>query len=117
MDVEGTHGSRDPAAARPPVPRQSPPPPPPPPPMPQGTPVPSLVTWLRTSRNAQAPGIYAYGHVPRPPEQPDRIPDRRLVGGAVLSLLGAMLVWSLLWDAPLNLIAMIVPESWWLGGG
>jgi hypothetical protein len=45
------------------------------------------------------------------------VPDRRLVGGAVLSLLGALLVWSLLWDAPLNLIAVIVPESWWQAGG
>ncbi|MBV9024107.1 MAG: ATP-binding protein [Streptomycetaceae bacterium] len=141
MDVEGTHGYRDTVPARPPVPRQPPPVAPTPSPMPQGpsaqvpTPVPTpaqaqapaptsvptpaqaLVTWLRTPRNAEAPGIYAYGHVPQPPEQPDRIPDRRLVGGAVLSLLGAMLAWSLLWDAPLHLIAMIVPQSWWLGGG
>jgi hypothetical protein len=119
MDVEGTHGYRDTVPARPPVPRQSPPAAPPPSPTPQvpPAPIPALATWLRTPRNAEAPGIYAYGHVPRPPEQPDRIPDRRLVGSAVLSLLGAMLVWSLLWDPPLTLITVIVPDSWWLGGG
>lgn len=117
MDVEGTHGYRDIAAASLPAPQQSPLPAPSQPPMPQAPPAPVLVTWLRTPRHPEAPGIYAYGHLPRPPEQPDRIPDRRLVGGAVLSLLGAMLLWSLLWDPPLTLIAVMVPKSWWLGGG
>ena len=41
---------------------------------------------------ADAPGIYTFGHTPRPPDDPDRIPDRRLIGTAVGSLLGMWLV-------------------------
>ncbi len=66
--------------------------------MPGRPPAASLETWLRTPRHAEAPGIYAYGHTPRPPEDPDRIPDRKLIGGAVLALLCGLLVWSLAWD-------------------
>jgi len=86
-----------------------------PPPMPTETPaVPAgpgtaVQAWLRTPRRADAPGIYTYDHTPRPPEDPDRIGDRRLVGAAVGSLLGAWLTNSLarssylywLWIRPL----------------
>jgi hypothetical protein len=57
--------------------------------------------------------------VPRTPDDPDRIPDRRLVGGAVLALICALLLWSLLnngyipfWRRPLTLLS---PPGWWSG--
>lgn len=53
-----------------------------------------LRAWLRTPRPADAPGIFGLGHVPKPPEAPDRLSDRQLVGGALLALLGALFVWS-----------------------
>lgn len=60
MDIEGTQGFRKAAPATP-VPRPAGPPP-----MPQAPPVSALETWLRTPRHHDAPGIFAYGHVPRP---------------------------------------------------
>ncbi|WP_308012045.1 ATP-binding protein [Actinacidiphila acidipaludis] len=59
--------------------------------------------------------------MPRDPDDPDRMTDRRLVGGAVLALLTGVLVWSLLdngyipfWREPLTLLT---PRGWWNGGG
>lgn len=73
--------------------------------------------WLRTPRVSDAPGVYAYGHVPREPDNPDWIPDRRLLGGAVLALLMGVGLWSLLnnglipfWRRPLTLLT---PPGWW----
>jgi hypothetical protein len=73
--------------------------------------------WLRTPRRTDAPGVYGYGHVPRQPDDPDRVTDRRLVGGAVLSLLTGFVAWSLLtngyipfWRQPLTLLT---PHGWW----
>ncbi|WP_093787614.1 type IV secretory system conjugative DNA transfer family protein [Actinacidiphila guanduensis] len=72
---------------------------------------------MRTPRVPDAPGVYAYDHVPRPPDDPDRMTDRRLIGGAVLALLCAMFLWSMLrngyipfWRRPLTLLT---PGSWW----
>ncbi len=115
MDIEGTHGTRDttPAVPRPAAPPASPPP------MPQRPPANQLETWLRAPRHSDAPGVYAYGHRPRPPQDPDRIPDRKLVGGAVLALLVGMLVWSLISDGYIpfaEFIGWIVPDSWPSGG-
>ncbi|WP_435173589.1 ATP/GTP-binding protein [Actinacidiphila sp. bgisy145] len=107
--------------APPPVPPRSPVPrPAAPPPAPvQAPPLSAVERWLRTPRVSDAPGIYAYGHVPRPPDDPDRMTDRRLIGGAVLALLCALLLWSLmkngyvpLWRRPLTLLT---PGSWWHG--
>ncbi|WP_052397917.1 hypothetical protein [Streptomyces sp. NRRL F-5123] len=64
--------------------------------------------------------MYAFGHVPRKPDDPDRIPDRRLLGGAVLALLMGIGLWSLLnnglipfWRRPLTLFT---PHDWWGDG-
>jgi hypothetical protein len=66
-----------------------------------------------------APGIYGFGHEPRDPDDPDRMSDRRLLGGALLSLLIGILLWSLLrngyvpfWREPLTLLT---PRDWWHG--
>ncbi|MBM9503965.1 ATP/GTP-binding protein [Streptomyces sp. KK5PA1] len=77
--------------------------------------------WLRAPRVSDAPGVFAYEHVPRQPDDPDRVTDRRLIGGALLSFLTGVLVWSLLhngyipfWREPLTLLT---PRDWWNGGG
>jgi hypothetical protein len=69
----------------------------------------AMTAWLRTPRRHDAPGVFAFGHTPRPPEDPDRIPDRRLIGTAAGSLVGMWLVNSIarstylywLWVKPL----------------
>ncbi|MEV6105784.1 hypothetical protein AB0M28_13855 [Streptomyces sp. NPDC051940] len=78
-----------------------------------------FVTWLRTPRPAALPGIWRFGHAPRPAHDPDRLPHRQLLGGALLSLLGALFVWSLYRNgvipfrrAPLE---WVTPDSWWEG--
>jgi hypothetical protein len=84
--------------------------------MPLRPPGAALESWLRTPRVAAAPGIYAYGHQPRPPQNPDRVPDRRLIGGAVMSLLSGLLAWSLLWNGYIPFwlwpLDWLTPESW-----
>ncbi|MEU1628309.1 ATP-binding protein [Streptomyces sp. NPDC020096] len=111
MDIDGTHGYRETAPAVPSVPRPAAPPP-----MPQAPPARPFETWLRTPRHADAPGIYAYGHLPRPPEEPDRVPNRKLIGGAVLSGLCGMLVWSLCADGYISFwfwpYLWITPDAW-----
>ncbi|WP_171170385.1 ATP/GTP-binding protein [Streptomyces sp. I05A-00742] len=56
-----------------------------------------FLTWLRTPRPPAQPGVWRFGHRPKPPEEPGRTPGRQLVSGAVISLLCGWLVWSLLW--------------------
>ncbi|WP_254645922.1 ATP-binding protein [Streptomyces malaysiensis] len=62
-------------------------------------------------------GVWRYGHIPREPEDPDRVPTRQLATGALLSLLAGWLLWSLLWNEYLGpywlwpFIAL-VPDSW-----
>lgn len=142
MDTEGTF---DPRSTRhnplPPPPPQSPPsfptaPPPVPPTAPPaapGAPVPaqapgappapgpaarpSFVAWLRAPRSEAAPGVWTYEHKPKAPEEPDRIPGRRLLSGALISLLCGWLVWSLLWNGYLGgywlwPLALLTPDSW-----
>ena len=48
---------------------------------------PSLADWLRTPRPEAQPGIWRFGHRPRPPEEPDRISGRQLLSGAVIAFL------------------------------
>jgi hypothetical protein len=121
MDDEGTHGygrsglPRKPAHA--PVPRPAAPPP-----MPAAAPPASpLEIWLRTPRAVDAPGIYGFGHIPRPAPDAERLPDRRLLGGAVLAFLTGLLLWSLcrndyipFWIWPL---LWATPDHWRSGAG
>ncbi|MFG2586410.1 type IV secretory system conjugative DNA transfer family protein [Streptomyces malaysiensis] len=133
MDTEGTF---DPRSARhdrlPPPPPQSPPsfptaPPPMPPTVPPAAPGaaqapgpaarPSFVAWLRAPRPEAAPGVWTYEHKTRAPEEPDRIPGQRLLGGALISALCGWLVWSLLWNGYLGgywlwPLDLLTPDSW-----
>lgn len=140
MDSEGTYDARGTRAN--PVPHPAGPPPVSPPPLPTtvppalptivppgAPPVPSqapaaraaLVDWLNVPRRAEDPGIWKYGHVPRPPQQqPDGVPDRALLVGAVIALLSGLLIWSLWWNGyipwwrvPLKLVT---PTEWWHAG-
>ncbi|MGK5497652.1 ATP-binding protein [Streptomyces sp. URMC 125] len=81
---------------------------------------PPLGEWLRTPRPEAEPGVWRYGHRPKPPEDPDRLDDRQLLGGAALALLGALLTWSLIYNEYLpafRLLYGIWPASWAAGGG
>ncbi|MTE21233.1 ATP-binding protein [Streptomyces sp. TRM43335] len=102
------------------VPSVPPPPPTPPtpPPMPRRAPAagPSLGEWLRTPRPEAEPGVWRYGHRPKPPEDPDRLDDRQLLGGAALALLCGLLVWSLNYNGYLPPLMWpldwFTPDSW-----
>ncbi|MER6135979.1 ATP-binding protein [Streptomyces sp. NPDC001815] len=120
MDSDGTHDARGTHADR--VPRPAGPPQVPPrpaqapgaPPLPDGS---AFLTWLRTPRPEAAPGVWRFGHQPRPDEEPDEIPTRQLLSGALIAFLVGWLIWSLLqnrylgdwWWVPLYLIT---PDSW-----
>ncbi|MGW7196808.1 ATP-binding protein [Streptomyces chryseus] len=125
MDTEGTAtpGTPDASAARAhPVPRPAGPPPAVPP-APTHAPAtgPSLTDWLRTPRNADGPGVWSYGHVPRPAEEPETVPGRQLVSGALISLLTALLIWSLCWNGYISFwlwpLFWFTPEAWREDGG
>ncbi|MEU1819615.1 ATP-binding protein [Streptomyces roseifaciens] len=79
-----------------------------------------FLTWLRTPRVAAGPGIWAYGYRPKPPEEPDRIPGRQLLSGAVIALLCGWLLGSLLWNGYLGSywlwpLTVLTPDSWHRG--
>ncbi|MEU5545861.1 ATP-binding protein [Streptomyces sioyaensis] len=146
MDTEGTQDAQD-TAPRPPggahrpdaaVPRPAPPPTPPPPAAPPTVPAvpaappgpapagsagePPLLGWLRTPRPAAAPGIWTFGHRPRAAADPDRVPARQLISGAVISFLCGWLLWSLLWNQYLGSywlwpLVLLTPDSWRAAGG
>lgn len=114
QDARGTHADRVPRPAGPP---QVPPRPaqaPGMPPAPDGS---TFLTWLRTPRPEAAPGVWRFGHLPRPDEEPEEIPTRQLLSGALIAFLVGWLIWSLLqnrylgdwWWVPLYLIT---PDSW-----
>ncbi len=123
MDSEGTQDARGTQAG--PVPRPAGPPqvpaaPPRPahvpgmPPPPDGS---AFLAWLCTARPETLPGIWRFGHRPRPEEEPERVPGRQLFSGALIAFLVGWLIWSLLWNGYLGgwwllpLYAMI-PDSW-----
>ncbi|MFD7440688.1 ATP/GTP-binding protein [Streptomyces sp. NPDC059909] len=134
MDTEGTYDARGSRAgssgsahqAHPAphsVPRPAGPPPRGLPPMPVEPPAlrPPLSEWLRTPRPEGEPGVWRYGHVPRPAEEPVTTQDRALLSGAVISFLACVLVWSLwtngyipYWRIPLELFT---PRDWWVSFG
>ncbi|WP_461011923.1 ATP-binding protein [Streptomyces capparidis] len=94
MDGAGAQGFQ--AANAGPVPRPAAPPPVPArPPAPPGTA--DLRTWVHTPRPGSAPGIFRFGHVPRPPEDPNRVSNRRLVFGALVAPVVGFALWRLMW--------------------
>ncbi|OAH14736.1 ATP-binding protein [Streptomyces jeddahensis] len=76
-----------------------------------------FLAWLRAPRPDAAPGIWRFGHRPRPAEEPEVVPARQLLSGALIAFLVGWLIWSLLWNGYLGgwwllpLYAMI-PDSW-----
>ncbi|MER5991984.1 MULTISPECIES: ATP-binding protein [Streptomyces] len=116
-DTRGTHANSVPRPAGPPDAPAVPPRParaPGMPPPPDGS---AFLTWLRTPRPQALPGVWRFGHRPRPEQEPERIPARQLLSGALIAFLVGWLVWSLLWNGYLGgwwllpLYAM-VPDSW-----
>ena len=84
------------------------------PPLPDGS---AFLAWVRTPRPRAALGVWRFGHRPRPQEEPQQIPARQLLSGALISFLIGWLLWSLLsngylgdwWILPLYLLT---PDSW-----
>ncbi|MFF5363900.1 ATP-binding protein [Streptomyces scabiei] len=116
-DVRGTQANPVPRPAGPPEGPLTPPRPahaPGVPPMPDGS---SFLAWLRAPRPDAAPGVWRFGHESRPEEEPETVPARQLLGGALIAFLVGWLIWSLLWNGYLGgwwlvpLFAMI-PDSW-----
>ncbi|MFD5056369.1 ATP-binding protein [Streptomyces tendae] len=120
-DARGTHANPVPRPAGPPEVPAKPPEAPTVPPRPARAPGapdgPAFLTWLRTPRPQALPGVWRFGHRPRPEEEPERVPGRQLLSGAVIAFLVGWLIWSLLWNGYLGgwwllpLYAMI-PDSW-----
>jgi hypothetical protein len=77
----------------------------------------AYLAWLRAPRPEAAVGVWRAGHQPRPEQEPERAPGRRLVGGALLSGLLVWVVWSLLYDGYLGLwwlvpLDLLAPDDW-----
>ncbi|MFH0519080.1 ATP-binding protein [Streptomyces sp. M41] len=114
MDSDGTQDARGTHATPVPRSRSAVPPMPSAPPGVGGS---AFLTWLRTSRPAALPGVWRFGHVPRPDEEPERIPTRQLLSGALIAFLVGWLVWSLLWNGYLGgwwvlPLELFTPDSW-----
>ncbi|MFD0040278.1 ATP/GTP-binding protein [Streptomyces anulatus] len=146
MDDDGTRGVRGSSADRVPGPALPPPPTTPPrvpapaagprpaaPPVeqrptrpgsasPAEQPVPGapVDAWLRTPRPPQEPGVWRYGYTPPPPEEPEGVSNRSLLVGALISLLSALLLWSLWRNGylPYRLVPLklFTPGEWWNPG-
>ncbi|HSX96470.1 MAG TPA: ATP-binding protein, partial [Streptomyces sp.] len=119
-DARGTHANPVPRPAGSPEMPAAPPLPPRPAGVPGAPPRPDgnvFLSWLRTPRPDAAPGVWRFGHRPRPAEEPETVPGRQLLGGALIAFLVGWLIWSLLWNGYLGgwwlvpLFAMI-PDSW-----
>lgn len=146
MDDDGTRGVRGPSADRVPGPALPPPPTTPPrvpppatgarpaappveqrptrpgsaPPAEQPIPGAPVDAWLRTPRPPQEPGVWRYGYTPPPPEEPEGVSNRSLLVGALISLLSALLLWSLWRNGylPYRLVPLklFTPGEWWNPG-
>lgn len=121
MDSDGTQDARGTHTT--PVPRPAVPPEvpavPPRPARAPGVPGPdgSFLAWLRAPRPQAQPGVWRFGHVPRPDQEPERIPGRQLLSGALIAFLVGWLVWSLLWNGYLGgwwvlPLELFTPDSW-----
>ncbi|MFF0187826.1 ATP-binding protein [Streptomyces sp. NPDC005244] len=123
QDARGTQAGPVPRPAGPPDGRQAPDMPAAPPrparapglpPLPDGS---EFVAWARAPRPDAAPGVWRFGHRPRPEEEPEQIPARQLLSGAVIAFLVGWLVWSLLWNGYLGgwwvlPLELFTPDSW-----
>ncbi|MFE5920019.1 ATP-binding protein [Streptomyces sp. NPDC056468] len=114
MDSDGTQDARGTHATPVPRSRSAVPPRPSAPPMPDGS---AFLTWLRAPRPEAPAGVWRFGHVPRPDEEPERIPGRQLLSGAVIAFLVGWLIWSLLWNGYLGgwwvlPLELFTPDSW-----
>ncbi|MEW2236830.1 ATP/GTP-binding protein [Streptomyces sp. NPDC024062] len=125
MDTEGTYDARGTGAERVPRPAGPPPAAPPPPtyaPQPRRPAAggPGVEEWLRTPRPVREPGVWRYGHVPRPPEKPEGVSDRSLLVGVLISVLSGLLLWSLWRNGyiPYRLVPLklFTPGDWWYAG-
>ncbi|MFJ5271968.1 ATP-binding protein [Streptomyces sp. NPDC088358] len=117
QDARGTHARPVPrpagpadAAVTPPRPARAPGVPP----LPDGS---AFLAWLRAPRPEAAPGVWRFGYRPRPEQEPERIPARQLLSGAVIAFLVGWLVWSLLWNGYLGgwwvlPLELFTPDSW-----
>lgn len=141
MDTEGTHDARNTRSdhvPRPAAPPDTPPRPSAPPraaaPSASGAGVPRpaaaaragaepqspFMAWLTAPRVLAGPGVWAFGHQPKPKDEPQEIAVPQLIAGAVISFLCAWLVWSLLmndylgpyWKWPRE---VMLPDSWKTG--
>ncbi|MFF7143062.1 ATP-binding protein [Streptomyces nodosus] len=120
MDGDGTQdakGTRSGSVPRPAGPPPLPPRPtqaPAPPPLPDGS---AFLGWLRTPRPSTPPGVWRFGHLPRPEQEPERTPSRQLISGALIAFLVGWLIWSLLWNNYLGgwwvvPLELFTPDSW-----
>ncbi|WP_328874136.1 ATP-binding protein [Streptomyces sp. NBC_00287] len=114
MDSDGTQDARGTHATPVPRSRSAVPPRPSAPPMPDGS---AFLAWLRTPRPEALPGVWRFGHRPRPDEEPEQIPGRQLLSGALIAFLVGWLVWSLLWNGYLGgwwvlPLELFTPDSW-----
>ncbi|MER5380699.1 ATP-binding protein [Streptomyces sp. NPDC002688] len=123
QDARGTHANPVPRPAGPPDGAAAPGPPSAPPrparapgvpPLPDGS---AFVDWVRAPRPDAALGVWRFGHRPRPEEEPEQIPARQLLSGAVIAFLVGWLIWSLLWNGYLGgwwvlPLELFTPDSW-----
>ncbi|MEU9288900.1 ATP-binding protein [Streptomyces sp. NPDC048275] len=117
QDAQGTHARPVPRPAGPPDVPAMPPRPTRAPgtaPLPDGS---AFLAWVRAPRPEAAPGVWRFGYRPRPAEEPEQIPTRQLLSGAVIAFLVGWLIWSLLWNGYLGgwwvlPLELFTPDSW-----
>ncbi|NEB48680.1 ATP-binding protein, partial [Streptomyces sp. SID339] len=61
--------------------------------------------------------MWRFAHKPRPAQEPDTVPTRQLLSGALISFLVGWLIWSLLWNGYLGgwwvlPIELFLPDAW-----
>ncbi|MET9427688.1 ATP-binding protein [Streptomyces sp. NPDC003036] len=115
--AHGTYGAPGRGGAPAVPPPAHPPRPAHPPAAPTGGGTGGIVPWLRTPRPDAEPGVWRFGHRPRPREEPEAVPARRLFAGALIALLSGWLLWSLLWNNYLGdywlwPLYLLTPDAW-----